>query len=222
MHPPLQCAVNSRFRLKSLYTALFVLVTILLAPAIRSQTYEFSAATAQLSDNLALYSGGVFVQVFQDDTEIFSFQNGNVTADTQLPIASATKWLSSAIVLLLVERVLFQLDDPIGNYLPIFNLYGKGDVTIRQCFSMTSGLFETDIDYETSPLLTLAQSVNQIAINVPIVFTPGTQLAYDGDGMQVVGRICEVVTGKDWRTLVDEELVQPLGMSSTDYQLWSA
>jgi CubicO group peptidase (beta-lactamase class C family) len=220
MHPLHQCARNSRFRLKSLYAALFVSVTILLAPAIRAQTYDFSAATELLSDNLAQYSGGVFVQVFQDDTEVFSFQSGNVTADTQLPIASATKWLSSAIVLRLVERGLFQLDDPIGDYLPIFNLHGKGNVTIRQCFSMTSGLYETDIDYETAPLITLTQSVNQIAINVPIVFTPGTQLAYDGDGMQVVGRICEVVTGKDWRTLVNEELVQPLGMTSTDYQLW--
>lgn len=191
------------------------------APAARAQSYDFSAATALLTDNVALYSGGVFVQVFQDDTEIFTFQSGGVTADTQLPMASATKWLSSAIVLRLAERGLFNLDDRIGDYLPIFDTYGKGDVTIRQCFAMKSGLYETTVDYETAQMLTLTQSVNQIAINTPIVFTPGTQLAYEGDGMQVVGRICEVVTGKDWHTLAQEELAQPLGMASTDYLHWT-
>jgi hypothetical protein len=39
--------------------------------------------------------------------------------------------------------------------------------------------------------------------------------------MQVVGRICEVVTGKDWHTLAQEELAQPLGMASTDYLHWT-
>jgi hypothetical protein len=50
-------------------------------------------------------------------------------------------------------------------------------------------------------------AVNLIAVNAPIVFPPGTQLAYEGDGMQVVGRICEIVTDKDWHTIVRDELV---------------
>lgn len=198
------------------------LIALLMLPcAAFPQTYDFSAATAQLSNNLSLYPGGVFVQVFQDDTEIFTFQSGGVTADTQLPMASATKWLSSAIVSRLAERGLFHLDDRIGNYLPIFDLYGKGDITIRQCFAMKCGLYETEVDYETAQMLTLTQAVNLIAVNVPIVFAPGTQLAYEGDGMQVVGRICEIVTGKDWHTIVQEELAQPLGMSNTDYLQWA-
>jgi hypothetical protein len=86
---------------------------------------------------------------------------------------------------------------------------------------MKSGLYETTVDYETAQMLTLTQSVNQIAINTPIVFTPGTQLAYEGDGMQVVGRICEVVTGKDWHTIVQEELIAPLGLTNTDYLHWT-
>ena len=125
--------------------ARLALALLFAAPAARAQGYDFSAAAALLTDNVALYSGGVFVQAFQNDTVILTFQSGGVTADTQLPMASATKWLSSAIVLRLAERGLFQLDNRIGDYLPIFDTYGKGDVTIRQCFAMKSGLCETTV-----------------------------------------------------------------------------
>jgi CubicO group peptidase (beta-lactamase class C family) len=105
----------------------------------------------------------------------------------------------------------------VGDYLPIFDTYGKGDITIRQCFGMKSGLSLKDPNYEIDRTLTLAESVDLIAANAPIVFTPGTQLDYEGDGMQTVGRICEVVTGKSWSTLASELLFDPLGMSSADY-----
>ncbi len=192
----------------------------LLAPS-AAQVYDFSEVAAILEKNLASYAGGVFVQVFQDDAEIFTFQGGgDVGPETQLRLGSATKWLSSAVVLRLVEAGLIELDDRIGDTLPIFDLYGKGDVTIRQCFAMTSGLYETAVDFETAPLLTLAEAADLVAVHTPIVFPPGTQLAYEGDGMQVVGRIAEVVTGKDWRTLAEEELAQPLGLASLDYLLF--
>ena len=84
----------------------------------------------------------------------------------------------------------------------------------------TSGLSETAVDFETSPFLTLEAAASLIAIHSPLVFPPGSQLDYEGDGMEVVGRIAEVATGKDWRTLAEEELAQPLGLASLDYDLF--
>jgi CubicO group peptidase (beta-lactamase class C family) len=72
-------------------------------------------------------------------------------------------------------------------------------------------------EYEIDRTLTLSQSVDLIAQNTPVVFPPGTQLNYEGDGMQVVGRICEVTTGKSWGTLASEVLFNPLGMGTADY-----
>ena len=69
--------------------------------------------------------------------------------------------------------------------------------------------------YEIDRTLTLEESVNLIAAHVPIVFPPGTQLAYEGAGMQIIGRICEVVTGKSWHTLAAGLLFQPLGMTES-------
>jgi CubicO group peptidase (beta-lactamase class C family) len=62
--------------------------------------------------------------------------------------------------------------------------------------------------------------VDLIASNTPVVFPPGTMLDYEGDAMQVVGRIAEVTTGRDWRELAREFLLQPLGMSSAVYDVF--
>lgn len=184
----------------------------------RAFDYDFSAAEAHLEENLAVYGNRVVIIVEQEGSgEIFLFRRGLITRDTKLGIASCTKWLSGAVVLACVERGWFRLDDPIGNYLPEFQQNGKGHITIRQCFAMNSGLSLRDPDYEIDPDLTLAQSVSLIAQHTPIVFAPGTQLDYEGDGMQVVGRICEVVSGKDWHTLAREVLFDPLEMNTADY-----
>jgi CubicO group peptidase (beta-lactamase class C family) len=185
----------------------------------RAQTYDFSAATAWLAQNLAAYPAGVLVQIYQDDRLIFDFRSGEVTPDSVLRIASATKWISSAVILRLADSGRLDLDARIGDSLPIFDFFGKGDVTIRQCFAMTSGLYENQIDYETSPLLTLEQAADLIAANTPIVFPPGTQLAYEGDGMEAAGRSAEVVTNVEWRALAAQEVAAPLGLATLDYGL---
>ncbi len=196
----------------------FALPLIATAGIVSAQTYDFSAATAQFQNNLSLYGGRVIAIIEQGDRgEIFRYQAGLIWPNTKAGIASCTKWLSGAVVLICAEHGYFGLDDRIGQYLPIFDTYGKGDITIRQCFAMKSGLYLNSPEYEIDRTLTLAQSVDLIAQNTPIIFPPGTQLAYDGDGMQIVGRICEVVTGKSWAALAQEVLFGPLGMTTADY-----
>ena len=185
-----------------------------------AQEYDFSAARALLQGNLDRFPGGVFVQVFQDDREIFVFQAGPVEAQTRLRMASATKWLSSAVISRLAESGALELDERLGDRLPVFDLHGKGDVTVRQCFAMTSGLHETVEQYETAPLLTLAESAMRIAEKSPLVFAPGTRLDYEGDGMQSAGRLAEVASGVDWRTLAAGQLAEPLGLASLGYDLF--
>jgi CubicO group peptidase (beta-lactamase class C family) len=191
---------------------------LLLSIRLMAQGYDFSAATSQLESNLGVYGNRVVVIVEQRELgEIFRYQSGAITQDSKIGIASCTKWLSGAVVLASAERGYLHLDDRVGDYLPVLESNGKGDITIRQCFGMKSGLSLRDPDYEIDRTLTLAESVDLIAANAPIVFPPGTQLDYEGDGMQVVGRICEVATGKDWRVLARELLFDPLAMDIADY-----
>lgn len=196
----------------------FALTLMAAAGHASAQTYDFSAATLQLQNNLELYGNRVIAIVEQGDRgEIFRYQTGLIGPNTKTGIASCTKWLSAAVVLICAERGYLGLDDEIGKYLPVFNPYGKGTITIRQCFAMKCGLHLENPDYEIDRTLTLPQSVDLIAQNTPVIFPPGTQLDYEGDGMQVVGRICEVVTGRSWGALAQEILFGPLGMTTADY-----
>lgn len=190
------------------------------AVSAQSEPYDFSAAHGQLAGHLDLYGPGVTAVVELRGAPLFSFQSGRIGPDTKVGIASCSKWLSGAVVLILAERGYFALDDRVGLHLPELDIVQKGDPTIRQCFAMTSGFYLSNPDYEIDRTLTLAESVDLIVANTPILFPPGTKLAYDGDGMQIVGRICELVTGKAWTTLAEELLFEPLGMSSASYDFF--
>jgi CubicO group peptidase (beta-lactamase class C family) len=182
--------------------------------------YDFSAVNALLTASVPAFNGQVYVALKRDDSVVYEFAAGGVDQNTVIGIASATKWISGAVILALAEQGHFSLDDPVGMYLPIFATQGKGHFTIRHAFSMSSGLFD-DTRPETNPYLTLEQSVNLIALNTPFIFSPpGSNIAYDGKQMQVVGRIAEVVTGKDWRTIAKEQLFDKCGMSRTNYDVF--
>ncbi len=188
--------------------------------AVSAQKYDFSAVDRLLQDSLqTAFNGNVLVLIEQNDELIYRFQAGNIVEETRRAIASCTKWVSGAVVLALAEKGYFSLEDTVGQYLPIFSRNGKGHFTIRQAFSMTSGLFSSE-RYEIKSTLTLEESVDLIAENTPMYFAPGTMMAYDGSGMQTVGRIAEVVTGKDWQTIAREQILDKCGMSATTYDVF--
>ena len=182
--------------------------------------YDFSALDTQLISDNAVYQDNLYVAIKQGDEFLYEYSAGGSNIDTVFDMASATKWISGAVILILAENGYFSLDDRVGDHLQIFADQGKGHFTIRDAFSMASGLFDSSRPH-TNPAFTLEQSVNVIALNTPFIFSPpGTAIAYDGKQMQVIGRIAEVVTGKDWRTVARELLFEPCGMHNTQYNVF--
>ena len=53
---------------------------------------------------------------------------------------------------------------------------------------------------------------------MPLVYEPGTHWSYS-PGLDIMGRVIEVVTGKGFDTFLQERLFGPLGMSSTVFQV---
>lgn len=197
-----------------------VVFLLLSAQYLTAQPYDFSAIDHLLQDSLVTaFDGNVTVLIKQNEQLVYRFQAGNINEDTRRAIASATKWISGAVTLSLAEQGYFALEDSVGKYLPIFTENGKGHFTIRQAFSISSGLFSNQ-QYETKIGITLEESVNLIAQNVPLVFAPGSMLAYEGAGMQTVGRIAEIVTGKDWQTVAEEQILNKCGMTKTTYNVF--
>ncbi len=184
--------------------------------------YDFTALDKLLSREAPKH-GGIALVLVKDGEIIYDKGFSGFTSDTVIPIASASKWLSSAVIMALVDEGVLSLDDKASDYLD--NYTGlHGEMTVRQMFSHTSGLpghySSTGLpgtdDILSNKEITLAESVDMIA-QVELLAEPGTQLYYGGLSMQVAGRVAEVTTGKEWTDLFQEKIADPLKMTETDY-----
>lgn len=168
-----------------------------------------------LNTNSPQYNNNVLAYIC-NDTMFYSYQRGQYSANDILPIASATKWLTASVIMSLVDSQKLSLDDNIGKYLPIFNQYGKGNITIRQIFSHTSGL-PIDTPYDDRGGISLQAAVDSIAIYTNLLFAPGTQAQYGSSAYKVAARIAEVVEGKLWQQIFEERIANKCEMSNTSY-----
>ena len=136
------------------------------------------------------------------------------TRDTVIPIASASKWLTAATVMTLVDDGTLRLDDPISKYLPVFT-GRKATITIRQALSHTSGLPPQACAGD--PGVSLEACVQHIASVTDGVNPPGTAFRYTSVGFVIVGRIIEKVTGMTFAEAFGERIARAVGMHNTEF-----
>lgn len=163
----------------------------------------------------ALNVPGLAVRVDQDGATLHDRGYGTYLPSTVVPIASASKWLSAAVLMAMVDQGRCRLDDRVSLYVPSFNRPDKVNITLRHCFTHTSGM-PTSHPAIGDETITLAQAVDTLA-TIPMVATPGSEFSYGGVSMHVAGRVCEVVSGRGWNQLFADVLATPLGLVSTDY-----
>jgi CubicO group peptidase (beta-lactamase class C family) len=185
-----------------------------------AQPYDFSAATALLTSELPQLQNRVAVIVRQDGRDIYRYQFGTIDYNTKSRLASFTKTLSAGVILALRDEGLLGLDERIGDALPLFEAEGLGDPTILDCFGMRHGI-QTEVAYEIDRRYTLAQSVTLIGLNGTLQFPPASALAYEGIGMQVVGRIGELRTGQSWEQFARSRIFDRCDMPQSDYGQFS-
>jgi len=191
------------------------------APA---QSCDFAPITQIVDDLLAANPQipGVALRLAKGEQVLYERYFGTYSPQTVVPIASASKLLSAATVMTLVDAGTLDLDAPVSARLPAFT-GAKGEMTLRQMFSHTSGLpGGTDPPVLADKTITLAQAVDEIACCIPLAAPPGTQFAYGGLSMQVGGRVAEVADGQLWDALFAHRLAGPLGMTHTDYDGFGA
>ena len=163
------------------------------------------------------YYTGCSVWIAKDGKTIYQKDFGDHSPDTQVFIASAGKWLTTAMILAVVDEGKLSLDDEVAKWLPEFKGDPKGAATLRQLLSHTSGYppYQPD-DRPNDNYQTTAESVTHL-LPLPPHFAPGARFDYGGLAMQVAGRMAEVVTGKDCETLFREKIAAPLGMKHTRF-----
>lgn len=121
----------------------------------------------------------------------------------------------------LIDQGILSLNDPISKFLPEY--YGsKGDITIRQLMSHTSGLnlpsHNLEVFHQTFHRShSLRESASHL-LGLPSITPPGQYFSYGASSMQVAGRICEIASGKNWNQLFQKNIAVPLEMKTIDYR----
>ncbi len=155
-----------------------------------------------------------------------------MTIDAIFRIASMTKALTSVAAMQLAEQKRIALDDPVSKYLPAFaNLSvltsfdaATGEykirpaarpVTVRHLLTHTSGLgyaFTSPIVRDFKPRAGDTFDVG------PLLFEPGDQWVYS-TSTDWVGRLVEAVSGQTLEAYFQDQILNPLGMSDTYFNV---
>lgn len=157
-------------------------------------------------------AGGGATVVVHDQTVLFRRSYDGLHSDTVIPIASASKWLTVATLMTLVDAGRLTLDDPVARYLPSFAA-SDGTVTIRSLLSHTSGL--PDSTCVGDPTSTLGACADQAAASP----ANARQFHYSSVGYVVAGRIIEVLTGESFERAFEDRIAKPVGMRRTRFDV---
>ncbi len=182
-------------------------------PAATQATYDFTTVD-RILEGAAPRLGGCALLLIKDDRVIYRKSFGRYGADKVVPIASASKWLSGALIMTLIDEGELSLDDSVSKYLPEFGT-DKSNITVRHLFAHTSG-FPPEVRCRNDKQTTLEACATEIA-RLRLRVTPGDQFYYGGVSMHIGGRVAEIVSGKSWNELFAEKIAAPLGMTQTDF-----
>jgi CubicO group peptidase (beta-lactamase class C family) len=147
-------------------------------------------------------------------------KNMPMSTDTIFWIASMTKPVTATAVMMLQDEGKLSVEDPVAKYVP--ELAGlktqdgqPANLTLRHLLTHTSGMGEAT-PQESKTAKTLADLVPAFA-SKPVQFKPGSKWQYCQSGINTLGRIVEVVSGKDLESFYQERLFRPLGMKDTTF-----
>lgn len=143
--------------------------------------------------------------------------------DAMFWIASMTKPMTAAAVLMLADEGKLSIDDPVAKYIPAFAHLKLADgspvketLRIRHLLTHTSGLGGYDLP--GGPETRTLEQQAELMAAAPLAFEPGSRWAY-GWSLQVAGRIVEIVSGQPFDAFLRQRLFEPLRMKDATFVL---
>jgi CubicO group peptidase (beta-lactamase class C family) len=140
------------------------------------------------------------------------------TPETPFLIYSGAKAITAFVVHMVHERGLLDIHEPVAEYIPEYARGGKEGITIGHVLAHRAGVpnlppeaFDLDRTNDREYLLELLCDARPVS-------DAGTRLAYHAvSGGYILAEVLWRVTGKDIRTLLRDEILDPLGFRWTNY-----
>lgn len=178
---------------------------------------------------------GISIAVVKGDKTVYNRAFGLADGPAQVAATpgtvyhwwSMTKIVTAIAVLQLSERQLLDLDAPVTDYLPWFEVQNGANagatVTIRHLLTHSSGLPDPMpamigwmhyADELVDQTALIRQRLPQFS---KLQSDPGTKSAYTNLGYMVLGAVVEHVSGQSYAAYVTDNILQPLGMRHTGF-----
>ena len=134
---------------------------------------------------------------------------------TLFDMASLTKVIGTTTsIMLLVDRGLIHIDDPVGKYIQSFDTLPKSAISIRHLLTHTAGLNEWyPLYYRSSKRKTTYDVIHALPLKYPV----GQRRSYSDLGFVLLGEIIEKVSGLPLDEFEKKNIFIPLGMTHTMY-----
>ncbi|MEK6476006.1 serine hydrolase domain-containing protein [Catalinimonas sp. 4WD22] len=156
-------------------------------------------------------------------------QQREVDENTIFHWASITKTFTAIAIMQLRDRGLLTLDDPITKYLPelrqVHNPYGSmDDITLKMVLSHSAGFRDPTWPWGGNESWHPFEPTewSQIVAMLPyteILFEPGSKFSYSNPAIIFLGRIIEMLSGDDYEVYIDKNILKPLEMYSSYYDI---
>jgi D-alanyl-D-alanine carboxypeptidase len=141
-------------------------------------------------------------------------------ADTHFRIASNTKTMTAALIVLLAQDGKLKFSDPVSAFVP--DVPNGENITIAQLLKMRSGLF----NYTADPALSAAsdadpkkawtpQEVLAIGFRHPQQFAPDASYEYNNTNYALLGLTAEKAGGRPLAEQFQDRLFGPVGLKQT-------
>jgi len=138
-----------------------------------------------------------------------------MTVNHLFDIASLTKVIGTTTsIMLLADRGLLSVEDPVYKYIKDFDCPEKKEITIRNLLAHTAGLLEWyPLYYRASN----KQETYKLIGELPLAFPVGAQRHYSDLGFVLLGEIVEIISGLPLELFEKQNIFEPLGMKNTTY-----
>lgn len=164
--------------------------------------------------------------VFEEGFGLADMERGTeATAAHVYRIGSITKQITAFAFVKLGAEGALRPTDPVERYVPELAAVrdrpeGTNPITLLELATMTSGLAREPEDLPTFLVGQASDWAEVVLRALPRVrydFPPDTRYQYSNIGYAVLGLSLERASGRDYMAYVREEILEPLGMTDTDF-----
>jgi len=160
--------------------------------------------------------------VYSKNTGLANLENRNaISEQTVFRVASLSKQFTAACILILEEKGLLSLEDPLDQYFPEFPDYAS-KITLRHLIHHTSGIRDffklADLSgFDEQDFNSEETVLKMITRQKKLVFEPGTDMLYNNSGYFLLGMVVKKVSGLSIDHFAKAFVFKPLSMENTSF-----